>query len=225
MREEIAALVLPVFRAGIDIKEGLRLWPRDFQFSESRTKLLGLLQEPVRHELRGEVMGDVLSPEMLGSTAINARVDIFLGIRYALACWLDDIFILDSVWRDAWNENKMETTLFGGMNICAEKFWQQAQLAKTRTTRDALEVYYLCVMLGFRGELHGKPVELQKWRETVQAQIIGGEGRAYTPPPGLKIPPNVPILTGNQIMERWLFLVTAIGLAFIPVIAWLITRG
>jgi len=217
MREEIAAFVFPVLRAGIEIKEGLRADPGDYQFAECRTRLLGLLQEPVRPDLRDEIWGDVPTAAMIRSSDAMVRLDIFLGLRYALACWLDEIFIRDSSWRTIWNENKLETTLFR-TTLRAEKFWDQAQRARSRTTRDALEVYYLCVMLGFRGELLGKSLELQSWREEAETQIINGDGRAYSPPPGIKIVPNVHVLHGYEQMARWLFLATAVGLAYIPVI-------
>src|SRR4051794_25297936 len=38
----------------------------------------------------------------------------FLGVRYALACWLDELFIVYSPWADLWNKRKLEVTLYGG---------------------------------------------------------------------------------------------------------------
>ena len=96
---------------------------------------------------------------------------------------------------------------------------------QARPTRDALEVFYLCVMLGFRGEMAGKPVELNAWRDAVEAQIMHGDDRAYTPPPGLKLTPNVPELKGASVMQQRFLLVTVLALLFIPLVVVLITRS
>src|SRR5947209_13972033 len=80
----------------------------------------------------------------------------FLGVRYALACWLDELLILNSPWSAAWNERKLEAALYG-TNDRAWKFWEQAELAAARPTTDALEGFFLCVVLGFRGELGLEP--------------------------------------------------------------------
>src|SRR5689334_6579748 len=73
------------------------------------------------------------------------RDGAFLGVRYALACWLDELFILDSPWAGQWNENKMEARLYGS-NDRAYRFWEQAQYAAARPTTDALEVFFICVL-------------------------------------------------------------------------------
>src|SRR6266852_5305509 len=62
--------------------------------------------------------------------------EVFLGIRYALACWLDEVFILDSPWGRIWNERKIEEALYG-TNDRAWFFWEQAQHAANRTGVDA----------------------------------------------------------------------------------------
>ena len=50
----------------------------------------------------------------------------FLGIRYALTCWLDEMLI-EAGWRE-WDENKLESALYR-TNIRYGNFWQQARLA------------------------------------------------------------------------------------------------
>ncbi len=87
----------------------------------------------------------------------------FLGVRYALACWVDELFIIhcQPPWADNWKERTLEYELFG-TNIAATKFWQQADILlrrpgipRTVSTPgpDAIETYFLCAMLGFRGHL------------------------------------------------------------------------
>jgi type VI secretion system protein ImpK len=213
MRKEIADIVFPVIRKAIEIKEGIRVNERAWDFADAQKKLMALVQAPFPDQFRSDVVGDV--------RAIDASISTtrlgFLGIRYALACWLDEIFIADSAWRERWNASKIETNLFG-INDRASEFWKQAQRAQSRPTRDALEVFYLCVMLGFRGELNDNPNEIISWRESVEPQITQGEEREYAPPPGVTIPPNVRPLKGVGVMQRWMMIATIIGLLFIPLL-------
>lgn len=219
MRKEIADLVFPVFRKAIEIKEGLRADERAFDFADSQKKLLTLLQAAVPDALRSEMLGD---QQAFDASMTRARQN-YLGARYALACWLDEIFISDSCWKDQWNASKVETTLYG-MNERATEFWRQAQRAQSRPTRDALEVYYLCAMLGFRGEMIDRPADMQAWRDSVEPQITQAEGREYTSPPGLSITPNVRALKGAKAMQKWFMIATVIGLLLIPLVIILVLR-
>jgi type VI secretion system protein ImpK len=217
MRKEIADLVFPVFRRAIEIKEGLRVNEKAWDFADSQKKLLALLQAPVPEPLRPDMFGD--------QRAIDASVSTnrigYLGIRYALACWLDEVFIFDSPWKEEWNASKVETTLYG-MNERAGEFWKQAQRAQTRPNRDGLEVYFLCVMLGFRGEYtEKKPEDLIAWREGVENQITQGEDREYKAPPGQQVAPNVRPLKGAGVMGKWFMIATMIALLFIPLLVWI----
>jgi type VI secretion system protein ImpK len=216
MRKEIADLVFPVLRKAIEIKEGLRSNPNAWQFSECQKSLLELVRKPIPDDLRSDVLGDQRS---IDSSVSTARLG-FLGIHYALACWLDEIFISDSPWRREWTENKVETTLFGILERATE-FWRQEQRAQNRPTRDALEIYYLCVMLGFRGEMADRPSELTAWRESVESQITG---KIYSSPPGPNITPNVRRLKGAAVMQKWFMIATVIGLLFIPLLIILVTK-
>jgi type IV/VI secretion system ImpK/VasF family protein len=216
MRKEIADFVFPVLRAAIEYKEGLRtnesVWRS--RFGECQKKMLALLLAPVPDSLRLDVLGD---PRLVDAGAANPQVG-FLGLRYALACWLDDIFILDSVWNDQWNANKMEYSLYK-LNKRNTEFWEQAQRSQTRPTRDALEVYYLCVMFGFRGKMFEKPVELNAWRDSVQTQITEPEAREYVAPQGLVVLPTVDkTLMGTSQMQTWVKRLTVVGAIAVAVV-------
>ncbi|HTN75682.1 MAG TPA: DotU family type IV/VI secretion system protein [Pirellulaceae bacterium] len=125
---------------------------------------------------------------------LNARptTSKFLGIRYALVCWLDELFTVRSGWEKEWNEHKLEIELYGS-NDRAWKFWEQAKVAQTRASSDAFEVYYVCVMLGFRGALTDQPEKLEAWVAAARQRLghviepqwsIGGEL-----PPVTLVPP------------------------------------
>jgi type VI secretion system protein ImpK len=217
MRSEIADFVFPVLRKGVEIKQGLSANARAWDFADSQKRILALMQAAVPDALRPDILGD---QRPLDASVSTSRLG-FLGIRYALACWLDEIFIADSPWKDQWNDSKVETTLFG-INERATEFWKQAQRAQTRPTHDALEAYFLCVMLGFRGEQYDKHAELAAWRDSVETQITQAENRDYTPPPGLTVTPNVRALTGAPRMQRWFMVATVAALAFIPLLICLV---
>jgi type VI secretion system protein ImpK len=218
MRKEIADLIFPVLRKALEIKEGLNANPEAWDFADSQRRLLAMLQTAVPDALRPDLIGE---QRALDSAASGGARLGFLGIHYALACWLDETFIADSPWRNQWNDRKLETTLFG-TNERATEFWRQAERAQNRPTRDAVEVYFLCVMLGFRGELLDKPAELAAWRDRVEAQITQAEGRDYTPPPGLAVTPDVHALTGTLRMQRWFLVAAVAALAFIPLLICLV---
>ena len=121
-------------------------------------------------------------------------------VRYALACWLDEVFVLDPVWGSRWNEHKLEVSIFG-TNDRAWMFWEKARLASGRTETDILEVYYLCVMLGFRGELREDPEKLQAWSVVARGQIEKGPGQGWAAPPELDPPASVPPLKGQEALQ------------------------
>ncbi len=118
----------------------------------------------------------------------------FLGVRYALVCWLDELFTVRSAWSKQWNEHKLEVELYGS-NDRAWKFWEQAKVAQSRATPAALEVYYLCVMLGFRGAMNNQPEQLQSWLAAARQRLghvaepewsVGGEPSVPTSVPPLR---------------------------------------
>src|SRR5439155_11845235 len=121
-------------------------------FATAQNELQGLLQSASQAQRWADFGGDRTS----GDSIVR---DQFLGIRYALVCWLDEIFILDSPWKDQWSERSLEIDLYNSRER-AWKFWEQADNASARPTTDALEVFFLCVMLGFRGNKVDSPDDL-----------------------------------------------------------------
>jgi type VI secretion system protein ImpK len=182
----MADLVGPIFRQGLRIKERLRRGEK-LNFAAEQAVLKQLFKMP--------------TPVDLPDTA-------FLGARYPVACWLDEVFIeeKDSPWRQEWNENKIEFAQFHRA-LRFDLFWDQATLAEGEGNIDALEVFYLCVMLGFRGRLRDDHKRLLDWRESVEHMI--GQGRATEwpeKPPEVPLPPtDVPPLRGGERL-RWLLL-------------------
>jgi type VI secretion system protein ImpK len=85
-------------------------------------------------------------------------------IKYALCCWVDEIFS-NSNWPDKglWKEKPLEKEFFGD-RIAFHEFFEKASEAAAASHTNALEVYYLCVVLGFRGVYRGadQPQRIQE---------------------------------------------------------------
>ena len=174
MQPALADVVHAVLLRGLDLKRRLEEGPlpslgveqavlKDLLLAESETARIpeyGLDRDRPRGRL--EVGSDAPLP--------TGQRD-FMGVRYALVCWLDELFTRgDSEWAADWNEQKLEVELYGS-NDRSWRFWQQAQLAQSRTTDDALEVFFLCVMLGFRGDLREHDEQLRRWAGSARQRL------------------------------------------------------
>jgi len=109
--------------------------------------------------------------------------------KYALVSWVDEMLV-EIEWpsREWWSNNVLEMELFR-TRLCSEQFYINAKEASTLARRDALEVYYVCVVLGFRGlyrdpalaamltSRHGLPQDLATWAKQIALAIRLGQGR------------------------------------------------
>jgi type VI secretion system protein ImpK len=118
---------------------------------------------------------------------IESREDWRLA-KYALVAWIDEA-LTQAEWkaREWWEERRLERDYFktGDAGI---QFFVQAREAQERTNKDALEVFYVCVMLGFRGvyggrggadyaEQYGLDMNLDAWIERTAIAIKLRQGR------------------------------------------------
>src|SRR5262245_32754085 len=168
MQQELENHTGPVLRYGLRLHQRLELGDQ-FDLATEQAALKGLLRSP---------------GEATQAPAPHGDGDRFLGSRYALACWLDELFISDSPWSSTWRERKLEEALFG-TNDRAWKFWAQSKLAQAGADHEALETYFLCVMLGFRGELRDEPDRLAEWCESVEAILNRRRPANWPAPPEL----------------------------------------
>lgn len=224
MRDEIAALVNPVITQGLRLKERLERGDNvDFYNEQSQLKgmLLGELEARRIADYGGDMGSASVSGRGGGGGGRPRSPDSFLGIRYILTCWLDEIFIIDSPWESLWNERKIEESLYG-TNDRAWMFWEQAQLAESRPGTDPLEVMYLCVMLGFRGDLRERPDQLRAWADAAGKRIAREQGREWPVPPEIDPPVNVPPLRGREKLHRMVLTVAVFTFGLVPIITFFI---
>lgn len=74
--------------------------------------------------------------------------------KFALVAFLDET-IISSQWseKDAWLSEPLQITLFDTFNAGEEFFTNLIELReRTTNNKDVLEIYYLCLALGFKGK-------------------------------------------------------------------------
>lgn len=120
--------------------------------------------------------------------ALGAGEQWQLG-KYALAAWTDELLV-DANWegREWWSNNVLEMELFNTRQ-CYDRFFVLAKDASAHSNRDAFEVFYICVVLGFRGlyrdpefsrstiQSLGLPPDVESWASQAAMSIRLGQGR------------------------------------------------
>ena len=123
--------------------------------------------------------------------------------KYALTTWTDEMLIT-APWegRSWWTNNALEFAMFQ-TNIAFSDFYEKARSAAALTSKNALEVFYVCVVLGFRGLYRdasaeidaveaGLPPTLEGWARNCAMVIQLGQGVPTInelPRPGRGAPP------------------------------------
>lgn len=207
---------------GLDLKERVEQGakpPLDYELERLRALLLGgseLKSDP-------DYVGEPGSDQGLRVTSRGSGAK-FLGARYALACWLDEIFIADSPYADQWKERALEFSIFQTRDR-AEGFWDQSRLAERRPGTDALEVFYWCVMLGFRGELRGQPEKLRDWTLAIRDRIRRTHRVDFSLPADIGFNTYVPQLTGRSRFSSMIKTAAILALVAVPIFIFLIMSG
>jgi type VI secretion system protein ImpK len=220
MREEIANLVYPVIQQGLLLRERLEQGePVDLNAEQARLRSLLLSEGESRKWVD---YGGERATASLADTG-DGSAERFMGIRFALVCWLDELFVVSSSAADQWNERKLEGEIYGS-NDRAWKFWRQAEAAVLRPTTDALEAYFLCVQLGFRGELRDEPEKLQSWVSATKSKVAKIKNQEWAYPLEFEPPTYVPPHHGRDQLQRMVFTGGIVLLCLIPVLAFLMVH-
>jgi len=137
-------------------------------------------------------------------------------IKYALVSWIDEMLV-ETPWdgRDWWSNNVLEVELFN-TRLCNEEFYARAREASTHARRDALEVFYVCVVLGFRGlyrdpamaavltQSQELPPDLETWARQVVMSIRLGQGRPQLAGPAREIRGAPPQRVRSLVVWSWM---------------------
>ncbi|MCE9607505.1 MAG: DotU family type IV/VI secretion system protein [Planctomycetia bacterium] len=137
--------------------------------------------------------------------------------KYALVSWIDEMLV-ETNWasREWWSNNVLEMDLFRS-RLCSEQFFINAKESSTLARRDALEVYYVCVVLGFRGlyrdpalaamltQQHALPQNLATWAKQTALAIRLGQGRPTLAAAQRDINGAPPVKPKASVVWPWLF--------------------
>jgi type VI secretion system protein ImpK len=217
MTPQFGELVHPVISHALDLKDQLDRGDRlDLEVEQRR------LIEKLRSN--GEVR------HLIDYTGDGA---VFLGARFALSCWIDELFIVHSPWADLWKERPFEVALYGSRER-AGKFWDQADLvlrrpnsprAPTAPGFDAMETFFLCIVLGFRGKYLENPGKVREYVEEMRPQVTRTTPWPMPRDHGVKT--NVEPLQGRSSLRRVIAIYGGLSLliAFVLLIVYQFLRG
>lgn len=223
MRSDLAEQVYPVIDHALALRERLRRGERP-SLAVEQSVLLGLLGNRGEAAQSVDYAGDHPDAAAAKANADGKDTTDFLGARYALVCWLDELFVLDTPWSEQWNEHKLEASLYA-TNDRAWRFWNQSALAASRGLVDALEVFYLCASLGFQGDNREQPERLREWFKVTLEQIRRARARSWESPPDLLPLPPVPALKGRRQLRALLMATSLTALLLVPLVVLLLLRS
>jgi type VI secretion system protein ImpK len=141
-------------------------------------------EDPTAQDERLRIRGLLDQAEALVGAAQEWRL-----AKYALVSWIDEMLV-DAPWqgRDWWSNNVLEVEMFSTRQ-CYDQYFVRAKEASTLPQRDALEVYYICVVLGFRGlyrdpdfsrptiQALDLPPDVESWAKQAAMAVRLGQGR------------------------------------------------
>jgi type VI secretion system protein ImpK len=192
MSPEVAIDVYPI------VATGLALW-RSAPTADVSTvpPTWGLLRDQIRRADENWAAARARAPTQFEKEAVG-----FPGIGFLLACWLDELFVLNSPWAAAWNESKLEAALYGTNNR-AVAFWEVATAAERHAAvdpaaADAVEVCHLCAALGFRGGWASERDRLANWHAAVRDRLLATFGRPQPLAGGREFHTAVPLRRGRR---------------------------
>lgn len=187
-------------------------------------------------EVRGQLIDlvDGLSEE---ARRAGEREQDFDLARCALVCWIDELMTLHCDWpfREQFRAQCLELHYPELHNLKGRRppdvrrpvegptlFYEMADLARTRPEVDALETFYICVALGFEGQLYWEH-ERRAWMEATYGHIkerqrdgppgpdrAGGPG--LQPLRGARLRLGVALLVAGSALATFLALLRAVHL-------------
>jgi type VI secretion system protein ImpK len=139
MQTDFAAVVDPIFLTALDFIDRMERSQR-LVVSDERAKLLRQVDE--------------------AEAKLGGGNEEWQYAKFAICAWVDSMLI-NAPWqgRGWWANNCLEKQYFG-TRLAHAKFYEEARKAAALARKNALEVYYIAVVLGFRG-LYNDPTAPQ----------------------------------------------------------------
>ncbi len=214
MHDKIVRRMHEVFGYGLDLKERLERGEAP-RFDTEHARLLSILLAGGELDFDPSYRGDLASPA--GRANMTRELsNLFLGVQYALTCWLDEVFMLDAPgwWSEQWSADSLEVRLYGGSQERAWRFWDQARKAEgPRGSPEALEAFLWCVMLGFKGapDTLNPPVNPPVWVDNVRKRVLSARSAEFPVPAQREPPIRVPALRGAERVRTMLRVAVVFG--------------
>ena len=183
--------------------------------------------------------GDTIAPEVEKRTieALIREADLqaeafsedWEVAKYALVSWIDEMLVDAHIWpgQDWWRENVLEWTIFSSRR-CNDLYYVRAKETLKGNSDDALQMAYVCVLLGFRGlyrdtqgnrlliEKYGLPRDLQNWSEEFARAVSQARKRLSDESPRQEIDRSItkalPQQSGVALIWPWLLAIVLAGL-------------
>jgi type VI secretion system protein ImpK len=210
VREETEDFVYPIVGSILEVKA--RLDRGETLSLDEQQSILGRL---LARELRTE-QPTPASDE----TALSVSIK---DLPYVMTCLIDEFFIVNTSWNERWNERKFESKLYA-TNDRAWKFWRGANLALSTANVDMVEVYLVCLMLGFRGQMAENRQGLEDWVAKAHQLIETRRARIWSDPPTREPRTFVPPLHGRRSFESALLRLGILVLAVVSLLVFLVVR-
>jgi len=209
MQATFADLVHPILNAGISLRNRLDAC-EPCQWDVERAALKRLLAR-LQTDLQPDGAADTeIAVDFTQADDPAAQRNLTLEtMRFALISWLDEFLGQHSSWGVRWRDETLEVDFYGSRTAHA-KFWEEARYAETRGDFESLEVMYLCVMLGYRGDWRTKAAQIEAWSKRTLALLQSQDVEKPTPaclaisPADARVPSDVPY--------RWLAFVGVLSL-------------
>ncbi len=99
--------------------------------------------------------------------------------KFALAAFVDEVVLMNNFpLRDEWEKYALQLEYFGEQ-LAGNKFFEKldAMLKQIDVTKDAVEVYYVCMLLGYKGRyaIYEQEKLLEIMQQTANALVKAGK--------------------------------------------------
>ncbi|MBC7900170.1 MAG: DotU family type IV/VI secretion system protein [Saprospiraceae bacterium] len=140
--------------------------------------------------------------------------------KFALAAFVDETVLTNNfAMRNEWEKNPLQLEYFGEQ-LAGNKFFDklEAMLKQIDVTADAIEIYYFCMLLGFKGRyaVYEQEKLMATMQTTANALVKAGKIRAVELSPNWLVN-DQPVPPKKRGMPVWAKIgaATSLGLAFV----------
>lgn len=201
-KNDLITFAGPIFDLILRLKSGIVAPSNDL-----RPKIAGMLQDFERRAERYRYNHKIIQVS-----------------KFALAAFVDETVLTNNFpLRNEWEKNPLQLELFGEQ-LAGNKFFErlEAMLRQIDVTADAVEIYYFCMLLGFKGRyaVYEQEKLLATMQETANALVKAGKIKPVELSPHW-LANDQPEPPKKRVMPTWAKL-GAFGLVGLGVVVYLV---